>query len=180
MTFTRKSDRRYHYSTSFSMKKTSFLIYYLLLAVHSLPAQELLVKPYLQPGNASTLAKEEKVLIWQTDSVPATYTVQASLQNFTSSGKVIKAKASNVELKLKGKTTLLYRAGLKGLLFDTVYYYKVIMNEKTIAHDTFRTRTKKPLNMFCRLRGLWRRHASASGRRFPHRSAETPISCNNG
>src|SRR5687767_4127832 len=99
------------------MKKTSFLIYYLLLAAQILPGQELLVKPYLQPGNAPTLAKEEKVLIWQTDSVAANYTVQASLQNFTSSGKIIKAKASNVELKLKGKTTLLYRAGLKGLLF---------------------------------------------------------------
>ena len=112
------------------MKKIFLLICYLLAAAQILQAQELLVKPYLQPGNASTLAREEKVLIWQTDSVPANYSVQASLQNFTGSGKIIKAKASNVELKLKGKTTLLYRAVLKGLSFDTVYYYKVMVNEK--------------------------------------------------
>ncbi len=133
------------------MKKNCLLICYFLFVTQILQAQEVLVKPYLQPGNASTLAKEEKVLIWQTDSIPATYTVQVSLQNFTNSGKIIKAKASNVELKLKGKTTLLYRAGLKGLLFDTVYYYKVMMNEKTIAHDTFRTRTKKPFTRFVAL-----------------------------
>ena len=133
------------------MKKICLLSCYLLFSAQILEAQELLVKPYLQPGNASTLAKEEKVLIWQTDSVPANYTVQASLQNFTSSAKIIKAKASNVELKLKGKTTLLYRAVLKGLSFDTVYYYKVMMNEKIIAHDTFRTRTKKPFTRFVAL-----------------------------
>ena len=98
------------------MKKICLLSCYLLFSAQILEAQELLVKPYLQPGNASTLAKEEKVLIWQTDSVPATYTVQASLQNFTSSGKIIKAKASNVELKLKGKTTLLYRAGTERIV----------------------------------------------------------------
>jgi predicted MPP superfamily phosphohydrolase len=133
------------------MKKICLLICYFLFAAQILQAQEVLVKPYLQPGNASTLAKEEKVLIWQTDSVPANYTVQASLQNFTNSGKIIKAKASNVELKLKGKTTLLYRAGLKGLLFDTVYYYKVMMNEKIISQDTFRTRTKKTFTRFVAL-----------------------------
>jgi acid phosphatase type 7 len=133
------------------MKKIFLLICYLLAAAQILQAQELLVKPYLQPGNASTLAREEKVLIWQTDSVPANYSVQASLQNFTGSGKIIKAKASNVELKLKGKTTLLYRAVLKGLSFDTVYYYKVMVNEKIISHDTFRTRTKKPFTRFVAL-----------------------------
>ena len=74
-------------SKSFSMKEICLLSCYLLFSAQILEAQELLVKPYLQPGNASTLAKEEKVLIWQTDSIPANYTVQASLQNFTSSGK---------------------------------------------------------------------------------------------
>jgi acid phosphatase type 7 len=137
--------------SSFNVRNTCFLIAYLLVGTHMLQAQEVLVKPYLQPGNVSTLAKEEKVLIWQTDSVPASYTVQASLQNFTSSGKIIKAKASNVELKLKGKTTLLYRAVLRGLSFDTVYYYKVMMNEKIISYDTFRTRTKKPFTRFVAL-----------------------------
>ena len=101
---------------SFNLRNTYFLICYLLFATPILQAQEVLVKPYLQPGNVSTLAKEEKVLIWQTDSIPATYTVQASLQNFTNAGKIIKAKASNVELKLKGKTTLLYRAGTERIV----------------------------------------------------------------
>ena len=166
-------------SKPFSMKKIYLLICYLLFAAQILQAQEVLVKPYLQPGNVSTLAKEEKVLIWQTDSVPATYTVQASLQNFTSSGKIIKAKASNVELKLKGKTTLLYRAVLKGLSFDTVYYYKVMMNEKIISHDTFRTRTKKPFTRFVALGDFGAGTAEQAAIASLIAQTETPIPCNN-
>ncbi|HEX6226472.1 MAG TPA: metallophosphoesterase family protein [Chryseolinea sp.] len=117
-------------------------------AAQTICAQELLVKPYVQAGNFSTLAKEGKVLIWQTDSIPAVFSVEASLQHPTNPKKVIKAKATSVELNLRGKTTHLYRAELKGLQFDTTYFYKVMMNGKVIADDTFRTRTKKAATQF--------------------------------
>lgn len=110
-------------------------------------AQQILVRPYLQPGNASTLAKEQKVLLWQTDSVQQNFTANIKLQG-AETNAVANKLISNVELKLKGKTTFLYRAILEELLFDTVYYYEVHANDKIIARDSFRTRSKKPLTRF--------------------------------
>src|SRR5258708_26984654 len=112
----------------------------LLIASGNLFSQRLLVTPYLQPGNASTLSKEQKVLIWQTDSIPGNFTVNYSLQEFGKADKILTAGVSSVDLQLKGKTTRLYRAMLEGLLFDTLYYYEVRMNDKSIASNSFRTR----------------------------------------
>lgn len=39
-------------------------------------SQQIQVTPYIQPGNAPTLSREEKVIIWQTDSLPASFTVE--------------------------------------------------------------------------------------------------------
>jgi len=114
----------------------------------SLHAQQILVPPYLQPGNASGLGKEQKVLIWQTDSVPGNFIVNYSLHQFSDTAKVLSVTISSIELKLKGKTTRLYRAVLEDLLFDTLYYYKVRINDKNIASDSFRTRTQKPFTRF--------------------------------
>ncbi len=125
-----------------------FLSIVFLFAIENLFSQHLLVTPYLQPGNASTLTKEQKVLIWQTDSIPGNYIVNFSLQKFTSNGKVLSSGISFVELKLKGKPTRLYRAVLKDLLFDTLYHYEVRLNDHSIARDSFRTRTKKPFTRF--------------------------------
>ena len=41
--------------------------------------QQILVPPYIQPGNTSTLSKEQKILVWQTDSIPGNYKVEISL-----------------------------------------------------------------------------------------------------
>ncbi len=125
------------------------LIVFSLFAKGNLFSQHLLVAPYLQPGNASTLSNEQKVLIWQTDSIPGNFIVNFSLQKFNSADKVLDATITNVELKLKGKTTRLYRAVLKDLHFDTLYHYEVrLNNNKSIASDSFRTRTKKPFTRF--------------------------------
>jgi len=118
----------------------------------SLFAQQILVRPYIQPGNVSTLAKEQKTLIWQTDSIPGNFTCTFKLQGVNT--KILEAKISKVELKLKGQPTWLYRAVLKGLLFDSTYRYEVRMNEKIIAVDSFRTRTKKSVTRFAVLGDL--------------------------
>jgi predicted MPP superfamily phosphohydrolase len=117
-----------------------------LFLTGNLSAQKILVRPYLQPGNASSLSNEQKVLIWQTDSIPSNFNATYNLVG--SSDKILGAKISNVELNLKSKRTYLYRAVLENLQFDTAYVYEVRMNEKIIAHDTFRTRTKKPFTQF--------------------------------
>src|SRR5258706_1444573 len=128
---------------------TIFLfIVHILFDNNDLFSQHLLVTPYLQPGDASTLTKEQKVLIWQTDSIPANFTARFSLQEFSHLDKILSASISNVELRLKGKTTRLYRAVLNDLLFDTLYHYEVRTNDKIMVSDSFRTRTKKPFIRF--------------------------------
>ena len=54
------------------------LLLAMLLLDYTTIAQQLLVPPYLQPGNAPTLSKEEKIVLWQTDSLPGTYKVEYS------------------------------------------------------------------------------------------------------
>lgn len=124
------------------MKK---LIVILCLCGLSAGAQTMLVLPYLQPGNAPTFSKEMKVIIWQTDSVPGTFKVEfgegKSLEN---TPKLMTAKVTSVELKLRGKTTILYRATLSGLQFDTEYTYQVSMGSIPISIRTFMSRSKKP------------------------------------
>ncbi|MBK5279510.1 MAG: metallophosphoesterase family protein [Bacteroidia bacterium] len=110
-------------------------------------AQEILVPPYLQPGNSPNLRKEGKVIIWQTDSIPGNYKVECS-QVSAASAKPIVAKANSVKLRLSNKTTFLYRANLSGLDFDATYSYQVGLNGNTIYKGSFETRTKKPKTRF--------------------------------
>jgi len=117
-----------------------------ILTSFAIHAQEILVPPYLQPGNASTLTKEQKVLIWQTDSIPGKFKVEFNLAN--PGQKVSVAKTSFVKLILNNKTTYLYRANLTGLKFDSEYSYKVSLNDQSIAEATFGTRTKKKQTKF--------------------------------
>ena len=128
--------------------KSFLLVVFSLVAKGNLFSQQILVTPYLQPGNASNLSKEQKVLIWQTDSIPGNFVVNYSLQDFSKAGKIFTASISAVDLKLKGKSTRLYRATLEDLLFDTLYYYDVRVNDNRIAGNSFRTRTKKPFTKF--------------------------------
>jgi len=120
-----------------------------LFIIQSLISQEILVRPYLQPGNASQLNQEQKVLIWQTDSVPGNFEVVYKLKGEPeNSEKNTTAKVSKVKLSLLNKTTYLYRSSLTDLLFDTAYQYELKLNGASIASATFQTRTKKPNTRF--------------------------------
>ncbi len=110
-------------------------------------SQEILVPPYLQPGNSPTLRKEGKVLIWQTDSIPGSYKVECKLTS-VASAKSIVAKTTSVKLKLFNKSTFLYRANLSGLDFDATYSYQVSLNGNSIYTGSFDTRTKKSKTRF--------------------------------
>ncbi len=112
-------------------------------------AQQIQVEPYIQPGNNPTLSREQKVVIWQTDSVPATYVVEYALGNSIENAKKMSvAKVTSVQLKIAGKTSLLYRAILTGLQFDAEYAYRVRTGDKLLASASFATRTKKPVTRF--------------------------------
>ncbi|HEY3405539.1 MAG TPA: metallophosphoesterase [Ohtaekwangia sp.] len=123
-----------------------FLIVIFLISVLSISAQHILVPPYLQPGNASTFAKEQKVVIWETDSVPATFTVTFHLKG--DAAKIQHAKIQHIPLQLQGKTTRLYRATLPDLRFDTVYTYEVKYRDSVVTRASFSTRTKKQHTRF--------------------------------
>ena len=60
-------------SNTYIMNRIALLI---LISGLSANAQKILVPPYLQPGNTPTLSKEQKVVIWQTDSVPGNFRVE--------------------------------------------------------------------------------------------------------
>jgi acid phosphatase type 7 len=112
-------------------------------------AQHIIVPPYLQPGNASNLNREQKVVIWQTDSVPGNYTVQyGEGKSLDSSPKISTAKVSHVKLFLNNSTTYLYRATLSGLKFDETYSYKVSLGQRTLGEHSFETRTRNSKTRF--------------------------------
>lgn len=123
-----------------------YALIFALLSTNIVRAQQITVHPYIQPGNASSLSKEQKVIIWQTDSLKGNFNVTYSLKGETNT--VANAKISHVSLALKGKKTFLYRAVLSKLVFDTLYYYEVTNNHRTIVRDSFKTRTKKPHTRF--------------------------------
>lgn len=112
-------------------------------------AQEILVAPYLQPGNVSSLSKESKVVIWQTDSVAGNFKVRyAAGKSWETATRLYNAKISGVTLRIAGKMTLLYRAVLTGLEFDTHYLYQVAVGDRIIAENTFESRSKHRTTRF--------------------------------
>ncbi|HSI68829.1 MAG TPA: metallophosphoesterase family protein, partial [Gillisia sp.] len=117
-----------------------------ILLIQFCVAQEILVSPYLQPGNAPGLNKEEKVIIWQTDDLPGNFKVEYA--EGISFRKTKKAKISSVDLNLFDKPSRLYRATLKGLKFDRSYTYRVTLGDSILAEHKFKTRTKKPQTRF--------------------------------
>lgn len=126
-----------------------FFCFFLFLAGFPAFSQRILVPPYLQPGNASTLSKEVKVVMWQTDSVPGTFVVQyAPGTTLEGAAKVSMAKISSDALVFFGHTSYLYRAQLTGLNFDTEYAYRVSLGDQVISSATFTTRTKQPVVRF--------------------------------
>lgn len=128
------------------MKKIA--LYLFLAYAYQTLSQEIVVPPYLQPGDVSSLNKEEKVLIWQTDSVAGSYTVEYVKGKFEAGVKPSLAKISSVKLFLKNKTSLLYRAHLSKLQFDELYSYRVVLTGKIIAENTFTSRSKQPASRF--------------------------------
>jgi len=122
---------------------------FLFIATSAGYSQQILVPPYIQPGNAPKLAKEKKIILWQTDSVAAVFTVEyVKGSSFLGTDKIVKAKISFAKLRLKGKTTFLYRADLSRLEFDEIYSYRVSLPGKIITETSFTTRTKKQQTRF--------------------------------
>lgn len=102
-------------------------------------SQQIQVRPYIQPGNAPALSREEKVIIWQTDSIPASFTVAYGTNRSYNTPAIVKITALN----LGNAHPIIYRAVLPDLTFNTQYHYRVSMNGNTIAEASFTTRSTK-------------------------------------
>ncbi len=134
-------------TTRMNRHRAKFSILSVLLALMlSAEAQTILVPPYLQPGNASDLKKELKMVLWEADSVEGDFLVTYSGSSMKE--KKVVAKVAKTSLRLNGKHTLLYRALLPKLKFDEHYTYTVTLKNKVIASSTFRTRSRKPQTQF--------------------------------
>ncbi|MFI5129433.1 MAG: metallophosphoesterase [Chitinophagales bacterium] len=107
-------------------------------------AQQILVSPYIQPGNASTLDYEEKVVIWQTDNVAGQFSVEYG----KNPNQYISAEVQTTHLHLGGRHLILYRSVLPKLEFDQSYYYRVTLMTKPIMEAKFETRSRKPSSRF--------------------------------
>ncbi|MBL7871693.1 MAG: metallophosphoesterase family protein [Cyclobacteriaceae bacterium] len=103
-------------------------------------SQRFIVDPYIQPGNSPSLSREDKTIIWQTDSIPGKFTLQFNQvgndQNASS------AKVSSKKLHFNGKTTYLYRATLSKLKFDCEYSFQISLNGQHINSGSFNSRSK--------------------------------------
>jgi len=125
------------------------LVFVLALLSWQGQAQVILARPYLQPGNSPTLHKEQKVLIWQTDSTSGVFKVELAHGTTLDGASHITTPAITFErLKLMGNTSKLYRATLDGLQFDTEYTYRVTLGTMHIATATFSTRPTKETSRF--------------------------------
>src|ERR1044071_6755980 len=105
-----------------------------ILILHlSCSAQQILVSPYIQPGNASALDYEEKVIIWQTDSIAAKLTVQFGKKR----DEYVMAEVRSTVLHLGNREFILYRAVLPKLEFDETYHYRVSMMGNPVIETEF-------------------------------------------
>src|SRR6185295_6956454 len=116
-----------------------------ILILHlSCSAQQILVLPYIQPGNAPSLDYEEKVIIWQTDSIAAAFTVEYGKKR----GEYAMAEVRSIPLHLGSRQFILYRAVLPKLEFDETYQYRVSMMGNPVVETEFETRSTKPASRF--------------------------------
>lgn len=102
------------------------------------------IPPYIQPGNAPTLLREEKVIIWQTDSLPGSFTVEYGTNKRYNQSATVSA----TPLDLQNAHPVIYRAVLPDLQFNKQYYYRVKQNGNLVAAASFTTRSTRPSSRF--------------------------------
>ncbi len=102
------------------------------------PAQTLLVRPYVQPGNGTSLTGTDvKVVAWMTDQKPAEFAVEyGPTESYGQSAKPVQ-QALNV---VSNQNYFTYAATLTDLPFDHEIFYRVTQNGKVIQKSAFHTR----------------------------------------
>lgn len=131
--------------TTYSKMMSRFFLTGLLLfaSLSTVFSQQFLVTPYIQPGDAHDLKHEQKVLVWQTDSVSGKFFVafKKGKSIFDALHTLHQAKITKTKLELNGNVSWLYRAHFDHLDFDHDYAYTVKVEDRLMARGNFRTRT---------------------------------------
>lgn len=108
------------------------------LLIASLPAQSILVKPYLQPGDGAALGTADvKVVAWLTDAVPGAFVVEFGVGE--SNWRTVKPTATPIEIS-KDERYLAYAATLADLPLNGEIRYRVKQGAAVVAENTFATR----------------------------------------
>ncbi|MEW6304606.1 MAG: metallophosphoesterase [Verrucomicrobiota bacterium] len=107
-----------------------------LLLAATVDAQQLLIHPYVQPGNGSTLgAADVKVVAWVTDQKEAPFVVEYG------AGFAQKATPKRTALNLgENQNYFTYAAQLTGLPLNAQVAYRVKQGEKVVGEASFATR----------------------------------------
>ena len=110
----------------------------LLLGAFAAAAQTVLIAPYVQPGDGSTLgARDVKVIAWLTDQTPGTFTVEFGVEKKFDHAAV----PAKVELNFAPKQKYFkYAATLVDLPLNAQVSYRVRQGAKAIREGTFATR----------------------------------------
>ncbi len=125
----------------FYFTRIAVLLGILCFGVDRLPAQEILIQPYLQPGNGTTLEGHDvKVVAWMTDSRQGEFCVEYGLKG--SPFKMVQPMPVLLRIG-DSKRYLLYRATLEPLPFDSVVEYRVTQSGQTMRESSFRTRASR-------------------------------------
>jgi hypothetical protein len=95
------------------------------------------VTPYQQPGNASDLNYEERVIMWQTNA-PDLFQIIFS----TDSNYLLDLDTAAIGSINPANQTFIHTARLKDLKFDMKYFYKIYANNNLVFKGSFNTRTK--------------------------------------
>ncbi|HEV7333624.1 MAG TPA: metallophosphoesterase family protein [Flavisolibacter sp.] len=123
--------------------KFPLLLLFVILSGRCL-SQKIQVTPFIQPGNAPTLLREEKVIIWQTDSLPGSFTVEYGTNMRYNQTATVKS----TPLNLQNAHPIIYRAVLPNLQFNKQYNYRVRLNGAVVAAASFSTRSTKSSSRF--------------------------------
>lgn len=119
-----------------SLKRIIFFVF--LAFCPLLFALEIQIYPYVQPGNASDLNHEKKVILWQTNNEDAVFELF-----YSTLGELTKKAIVTHKILPYSSQPRLYRAELLDLKFDAIYDYHVLHHGKSIRKGRFQTRTKK-------------------------------------
>ncbi|MBI5773254.1 MAG: metallophosphoesterase family protein [Verrucomicrobia bacterium] len=113
------------------------IVFGLFLAT-ALHAQTVLVKPYVQPGDGSTLGESDvKVIAWLTDQTPGEFVVEYGVT--PALGKTAQPKRVALDLSPRQKY-FNYSATLPRLPFNSTVHYRVRLGGKAVREGKFATR----------------------------------------